>query len=95
MVPSFGGRLRAERERRDLSLQAVAEETKIKVSVLEGLEEDDLSFWPSGLFRRAYVRAYARAIGLDPRAPYMSSSNSPRNRSNPSPTIPFGRHATS
>ena len=66
MVGSFGPRLRAERERKDLSLQAIAEETKIKVSLLEGLEQDDLSFWPTGLFRRAYVRAYARAIGLDP-----------------------------
>ena len=66
MVGSFGPRLRAERERKNLSLQAIAEETKIKVSLLEGLEQDDLSFWPTGLFRRAYVRSYARAIGLDP-----------------------------
>jgi len=66
MVGSFGPRLRAERERKELSLQAIAEETKIKVSLLEGLEQDDLSFWPTGLFRRAYVRSYARAIGLDP-----------------------------
>jgi transcriptional regulator with XRE-family HTH domain len=66
MVGSFGPRLREERERKELSLQAIADETKIKVSLLEGLEQDDLSFWPTGLFRRAYVRAYARAIGLDP-----------------------------
>ena len=66
MVSSFGPRLREERERKELSLQAIADETKIKVSLLEGLEQDDLSFWPTGLFRRAYVRAYARAIGLDP-----------------------------
>ena len=66
MVGSFGACLRAERERKDLSLSAIAEETKIKVSLLEGLEQDDLSFWPTGLFRRAYVRSYARAIGLDP-----------------------------
>ena len=65
MVGSFGPRLRAERERKNLPLQAIAEETKIKISLLEGLEQDDLSFWPEGLFRRAYVRAYARAIGLD------------------------------
>ena len=66
MVGSFGPRLREERERKDLSLQAISDETKIKVSLLEGLEQDDLTFWPTGLFRRAYVRAYARAIGLDP-----------------------------
>jgi transcriptional regulator with XRE-family HTH domain len=66
MVASFGARLRAERERRKVSLRAIAEETKIKMSLLEGLEQDDLSFWPEGLFRRAYVRAYARGVGLDP-----------------------------
>ena len=66
MVGSFGPRLREERERKELSLQAIADETKIKISLLEGLEQDDLSYWPTGLFRRAYVRSYARAIGLDP-----------------------------
>jgi hypothetical protein len=30
------------------------------------LENNDLSRWPSGLFRRAFVRSYAEAIGLDP-----------------------------
>jgi transcriptional regulator with XRE-family HTH domain len=66
MVASFGARLRAERERKKVSLRSIADETKIKMSLLEGLEQDDLSFWPEGLFRRAYVRAYARAVGLDP-----------------------------
>lgn len=66
MVPSFGARLRAEREQKQIALTAIADETKIKVSLLEGLEEDNLSFWPEGLFRRAYVRSYARAIGLEP-----------------------------
>jgi transcriptional regulator with XRE-family HTH domain len=66
MVAGFGARLRAQREEKKVSLRAIAEETKIKASLLEGLEEDDLAFWPQGLFRRAYVRAYARAIGLEP-----------------------------
>jgi hypothetical protein len=35
------------------------------LSLLEGLERDDLSRWPTGIFRRSYFRAYARAIGLD------------------------------
>src|SRR5687768_14001028 len=65
MDAGFGARLRAQREEKQISLRAVADETKIKVSLLEGLEADDLSFWPQGLFRRAYVRAYARAVGLD------------------------------
>ena len=66
MPESFGARLRHRRERRHIALVAIAEQTKIKLSLLEGLERDDISRWPAGIFRRAYVRAYARAIALDP-----------------------------
>jgi transcriptional regulator with XRE-family HTH domain len=65
---SFGRRLRDERERRTLTLDAIAESTKINASLLAGLERDDLSRWPSGIFRRAFVREYAIAIGLSPDA---------------------------
>jgi transcriptional regulator with XRE-family HTH domain len=68
MPESFGARLRQRRERQHIALTAIAEQTKIKVSLLEGLERDDVSGWPPGIFRRAYVRAYARAIALDPDA---------------------------
>ena len=34
--------------------------------LLEGLEHDDVSRWPSGIFRKSFIRAYAEAIGLDP-----------------------------
>ena len=66
MDSTFGTRLRLQREGQQVSLAAIAEQTKIKLSLLEGLERDDLSRWPSGIFRRSYFRAYARAIGLDP-----------------------------
>jgi hypothetical protein len=66
MDPEFGARLRAHREARKLTLQGIAAQTKIKQSLLHGLESDDLSAWPKGIFRRAFVRDYARAIGLDP-----------------------------
>jgi transcriptional regulator with XRE-family HTH domain len=66
METSFGTRLREQREQRKVSLEDISAKTKIKVSLLEGLEDDDLSRWPQGIFRRAYIRAYAQAIGLDP-----------------------------
>ena len=65
-MDSFGGRLRHERERRQIALKSIAESTKISVPLLEGLERDDVSRWPSGIFRKSFVRAYAEAIGLDP-----------------------------
>src|SRR5918997_5871855 len=66
MPDSFGARLRRQREQQNIPLVTIAEQTKIKASLLEALERDDVSRWPSGIFRRAYVRAYAHAIGLSP-----------------------------
>ncbi|MGH9174247.1 MAG: helix-turn-helix domain-containing protein [Vicinamibacterales bacterium] len=62
---SFGARLRAERERREISIASIADKTKILGALLEGLENDDVSRWPSGFYRRAFFRAYASAIGID------------------------------
>src|SRR5689334_17188203 len=65
MTSSFGARLRQQREERGIPLSVIAGQTKIKVSLLEGLERDDLSHWPPGIFRRAYLRSYATAVGLN------------------------------
>jgi transcriptional regulator with XRE-family HTH domain len=63
---SFGRRLKDQRERAQIPLSEIAEATKIKRSLLEELERGDVSAWPGGIFRRAFVRAYATAIGLSP-----------------------------
>src|SRR5712691_6059097 len=66
MPDSFGARLRQQRERQQIALTTIAEQTKISVSLLEALERDDVSHWPGGIFRRSFIRAYAQAIGLEP-----------------------------
>ena len=68
MDSTFGSRLRSQREQRQIPLAAISEQTKIKRSLLEALERDDLSNWPLGIFGRSYIRAYAQAVGLDPEA---------------------------
>jgi cytoskeletal protein RodZ len=65
-MDSLGSRLRRERERRQIALKSIAESTKIGIPLLEGLERDDVSRWPSGIFRKSFVRSYAMAVGLDP-----------------------------
>ena len=62
---TFGPRLRAERERRGISIETIASVTKVGGDLWEGLERNDFSRWPSGIFARAFVRDYARAIALD------------------------------
>ena len=66
MHSTFGTRLRQQREGQQIPLATIAAQTKIKLSLLEGLERDDVSRWPTGIFRRSYFRAYVRAIGLEP-----------------------------
>jgi transcriptional regulator with XRE-family HTH domain len=63
---TFGGRLRRERERRQIALSSISANTKISASYFEALERNELSRWPTGIFRRAFNRAYAAGIGLDP-----------------------------
>jgi len=63
---NFGRRLRDQRERAQIALSEIAAATKIKRSLLEELERGDVSAWPGGIFRRAFLRAYASAIGLSP-----------------------------
>jgi transcriptional regulator with XRE-family HTH domain len=69
MVPattqSFGSWLRRERERRQIALASISANSKISVSLFEALERDDVARWPVGIYRRAFIRAYATAIGLD------------------------------
>jgi len=63
---TFVTRLRRHRERRTMTLEEIASATRIKRELLEAFERNDLSGWPRGLYARAWVRAYARVVGLDP-----------------------------
>ncbi|MQA31064.1 MAG: helix-turn-helix domain-containing protein [Luteitalea sp.] len=68
MAEGLGERLRRERERRQISLESIAASSKVSVVLFRGLESGDVSRWPTGIFRRSFVKAYATAIGLDPEA---------------------------
>jgi hypothetical protein len=62
---TFGPRLRSERERRGISIETIVAVTKVGADLWIGLERNDFSKWPSGIFARAFVRDYAKAVGLD------------------------------
>lgn len=65
-MDDLGARLRRAREERKLPLKDIAARTKISSAALEALERNDLSRLPGGIFGRAFVRAYALELGLDP-----------------------------
>lgn len=64
-MATFGENLRRERELRGISLHEIAEATKISARFLQALEQDRFDVLPGGLFRRTFVRQYAKHVGLD------------------------------
>jgi transcriptional regulator with XRE-family HTH domain len=63
---TFITRLRRYRERHGITLDEIAAATRIKRELLEAFERNDLAQWPRGVYARAWVRAYASVIGVDP-----------------------------
>ncbi len=61
-----GAFLKAHREARGLSLDALARQTKIQKTYLEAIEADDYESLPSGPFVNGFITSYARALGVDP-----------------------------
>ncbi len=64
-MASLSERLRRERELRGISLKQISEETRIGVRFLQALEDDRLDVIPGEFYRRSYLRAYTRYLGLD------------------------------
>jgi cytoskeletal protein RodZ len=62
---ALGERLKRHRERRGVTLESIAQTTKISGRLFAALERGDCSRWPVGLYGRAYIRAYAEAVGLN------------------------------
>ena len=52
------------RRRKGLSLQQIAESTKISVFFLQAIETGQFEKLPGGLFNRSYIRQYAAAAGI-------------------------------
>ena len=67
-ITTFGVRLRQARETRGVPLRHIAHVTKISVRALEAVERNDFRRLPGGIYTRAFVRAYAGEVGLDPEA---------------------------
>jgi cytoskeleton protein RodZ len=62
---SFGEELRRERELRQISLDDVAQATKINIRYLDAMERNDFLHLPGGVFNRGFVRAYCEFIGVN------------------------------
>ena len=93
---TIGEQLRASREAKGLSLDALAHTTRVQPRYLAAIERNDVAAVPPRPFGRGFVRAYAKEIGLDPDrtahdyfaqfAPAPVASAAPSLPATPSPT---------
>ncbi|HLI64541.1 MAG TPA: RodZ domain-containing protein [Terriglobales bacterium] len=70
--------MRREREMRGISLEEIVASTKIGKRLLLALEEEQFDLLPGGIFNKAYVRAYAKCVGIDEDeavAAYLAAAN--------------------
>ena len=65
-TPSFGEKLKQERERRNTSIEEIADKTKIALRFLQALEKDEFDELPGRAFGKFYIRAYAEILDFDP-----------------------------
>lgn len=63
-LAEVGQELRAAREARGLTLEAVAAETHMKVSHLRAIEAGDETVLPEPVYVKSFIRKYAQAVGL-------------------------------
>lgn len=64
-MPTVGSELKRLREERGIALSEIAESTKIGTRFLKAIEEGNFRTLPGGIFTRSFIRAYAKAVGME------------------------------
>jgi cytoskeletal protein RodZ len=64
MLDKFAEELREQREKSGITIQQIADKTRIDKKFLEAIDQGNFSFLPE-LYVKAFIKEYAKVIGLD------------------------------
>lgn len=64
-MPSLGEQLRAQRERKNISLEQAAADTRIREKFLKALEDGDYPLLPGAVYTRGFLRNYSDYLDLE------------------------------
>src|SRR5437867_13341548 len=94
-MPSLGEQLRAQRERKGITLEQAAADTRIREKFLTALEAGDYPALPGAVYTRGFLRNYAENLDLEtdePLAPFQQARGgappAPRPKSSFTPDRP-------
>ncbi len=62
---TLGETLRATREQQKLTIEEIADRTKVRAEYLEALEEERYQMLPAKTYVTSFIRSYARFLGID------------------------------
>jgi cytoskeleton protein RodZ len=65
-LPSVGRVLAQARTAAGLSIDEVSTSTRVRVPILQSIEQDDFSLCGGDVYARGHIRTIARAVGVDP-----------------------------
>ena len=92
MATDIGKRLQEARRSKEISLQRVSEETKIRKNYLEALEKEEYDVFPAKIYVVSFLRSYARYLGLDAESLvhiYKREHSGQKDRMNLNPRFPI------
>ena len=87
LIPPVGPRLKAERERRGLSAQKVADELRLDGWIIDALETEDYERVGPSVFAKGHLKRYAAFLGL-PTAEIMAGYETRVHAPEPPPAQP-------
>jgi len=64
-MASIGEELKRERKLRGISLQEISDSSKVNITFLRALEQDEFDKLPERFFTKGIIRTYARYVGID------------------------------
>ncbi len=64
-LPLEGWGVASIRQTKGISLEQIADLTKLRVSTLKAIEDGNFDALPGGIYNISYIRQYARAIDAD------------------------------
>ena len=65
-MQEIGEWLRIEREAKGLSRAQLEQTTTISARYIAAMEDGEFGIIPDNVYRRAFIRTYARGVGIDP-----------------------------
>ncbi|MGA4839228.1 helix-turn-helix domain-containing protein [Streptomyces sp. G45] len=83
--PSIGHVLRQARIDAGLSVDEISTSTRVRVPIVQAIEQDDFSRCGGDVYARGHIRTLARAVGVDP-APLLAQYDEGRGGRPPAPT---------